>query len=178
MKKLLLLVSSILITQFLFAQSNIPNVTIYNNKGKADKLENYIGKGKPVYVTFWALWCSNCIKELNAIKDEYQTWQNETGVNIIAISIDDERNKLKVMPFVNAKEWEYTVLLDPNSDLKRAYNINTIPFSILYDGKGNIIKQHNGYNAGDEIGLYEEIKKLAAITPPVNNIAPVIEEKK
>ena len=76
--------------------------------------------------------------------------------------LDDERNKTKIKPFVNGKNWEYDIYLDPNSDLKRALNINTIPFSFLVNGKGEIVWQHNGYSAGDEEHLLELIKKVAA----------------
>lgn len=155
-------------TAFAQEKRKLPRVELQTLDGKKVSLDTLTNNGKPIYISFWALWCTNCIKELNAIVDVYPDWQKETGVKIVAISIDDERNKSKVGPFVNGKNWEYDVLLDPNSDAKRALNVNTIPHSFLINGKGEIVYQHNGYNAGDEDELYKLIKQLSAgetITP-------------
>ena len=35
--------------------------------------------------------------------------------------------------------WEYEVLLDPNSEFKRALGIQMIPYVLICDGKGNIV---------------------------------------
>ena len=70
--------------------------------------------GKPIIINFWATWCSPCKRELNTIAEVYEDWQEETGVKIVAISIDDTRNVPKVEPYVNGQAWEYEVYIDPN----------------------------------------------------------------
>jgi cytochrome c biogenesis protein CcmG, thiol:disulfide interchange protein DsbE len=141
---------------------SLPNVSVQTLDGAKVNLAELKNDGKPIYISFWALWCVNCIKELNTITDMYADWQKETGVKIVALSIDDERNKQKVKPFVNGKAWEYDILLDPNSDVKRALNINQIPYSMIIDGNGNIVWEHIGYAPGDENEVYEQLKKLSA----------------
>ena len=118
--------------------------------------------GKPIIINFWATWCSPCKRELNTIAEVYEDWQEETGVKIVAISIDDTRNVPKVEPYVNGQAWEYEVYIDPNSDFKRAMNVNNVPHTFLVDGNGNIVWQHNSYQPGDEDELYELVQKLAA----------------
>jgi cytochrome c biogenesis protein CcmG, thiol:disulfide interchange protein DsbE len=118
--------------------------------------------GKPIIINFWATWCSPCKRELNTIAEVYEDWQEETGVKIVAISIDDARNVPKVEPYVNGQAWEYEVYIDPNSDFKRAMNVNNVPHTFLVDGNGNIVWQHNSYQPGDEDELYELVQKLAA----------------
>ena len=164
MKKTFLIVLLVSLIKFSEGQNNrkLPSVQVQNLNGDNLDISTLSNDGKPMYISFWALWCTNCIKELNAITDVYADWQKETGVKIVAVSIDDERNKSKVNPFVSGKNWEYDVYLDPNSDLKRALNINTIPHSFLLNGKGEIVYQHNGYTPGDEEELYKLIKKVAA----------------
>jgi hypothetical protein len=66
----------------------------------------------------------------------------------------------KVKPLVNNHSWEYDVLLDPNSDFKRALGIQTIPFVLICDGKGNIVYKHNGYTDGAEEELIEKVREL------------------
>ena len=92
----------------------------------------------------------------------YDDWVEETGVKLVAISIDDTRNMAKVAPYVNGKGWEYDVYLDPNGDFKRALGVNNVPHTFLVDGSGKIVWQHNSYSEGDEYELLELVKKLNA----------------
>ncbi len=124
----------------------------------ADTLSN---DGKPMVISFWATWCKPCIRELNAINDQYIDWVEETGVKVIAISIDDSRNTARVKPFIKSQGWEYEVYLDENQEMKRALNVNNIPHTFLVDGEGNIVWQHSGYTPGDEDHLYLLIEMLA-----------------
>jgi len=146
-----------------FAQSDIPQVTIKTLDGKAFNTSEITNDGKPVILSFWALWCKPCQKELDAFNENYADWQEETGVKIYAVSIDDSRSTARVMPMVNGKAWEFDVLLDPNGDLKRAMNVNMIPHTFLLDGDGKIVAQHTSYFEGAEFDLYEKVKKIAGI---------------
>ena len=66
----------------------------------------------------------------------------------------------KVKPRVNAEMWEYEVYIDPNKDFARAMGVSPVPHTFLLDGNKNIVWQHTGYADGDEIELFEQIKKL------------------
>lgn len=155
-------------------------VNVYSQDGKGRKLpavevrtldnktfltDNISNNGKPIIISFWATWCTPCKKELNTISELYDDWQEETGVKVIAISIDDARNSNKVGPYVNGRNWEFEVYLDPNQDFKRAMNVNNVPHSFLLNGNGEIVWQHNSYSEGDEIKLFQLVKKLASGMP-------------
>lgn len=138
----------------------IPSVDVQNLNGTIFNTKNIENNGKPIIISFWATWCKPCIQELNAIADVYEDWKEETGVKLVAISIDDVRNVAKVPAFVNGRGWEYEVYCDPNGDFKRALSVNSVPHTFLVDGNGNIVWQHNSYNPGDEDELFELVKKV------------------
>lgn len=140
----------------------IPAVEIKNLQGKTVSSTEVIQNGDaPIVLSFWATWCKPCVTELNAIKEVYDEWQSETGVKIIAISIDDPRNAARVKPFVKGQMWEYDIYIDENSDLRRAMNVNNIPHTFLLNGKGEVLWQHTGYIPGDEDKLLQLIRKVA-----------------
>jgi peroxiredoxin len=137
----------------------LPSVDLKDLKGKKVNTST-MGFSGPVVISFWSTWCSPCKKELNTIHEVYSDWKNETGVTLVAVSIDDEKTKNQVAPYVNGREWEFEVLLDPNGDFKRAMGVNDVPHTFLIDKEGNIVYSHNNYAPGDEEKLLEEIKKL------------------
>lgn len=140
-------------------QKKVASVNLKDLKGKTHNTAD-LGFDGPVVISFWATWCSPCKKELNTIHDIYPDWQDETGVTLVAVSIDDQKTKNNVPAYVNGKAWDYLVLLDPNGDFKRAMGVNNVPHTFLLDAEGNIVYTHNNYSPGDEEELYEEIEKL------------------
>lgn len=120
-----------------------------------------LGFDGPVIFSFWATWCSPCKLELNTIHDLYPDWQDETNVTLVAVSIDDQRSGNAVPMYANGKGWDYLVLLDPNSDFKRAMGVNNVPHTFLVNTDGTIVYSHNAYSPGDEDILYKELLKLS-----------------
>lgn len=168
MKKITLLTLILFVNLLAFTQEKIeksyklPEVNIKTPEGQTFNTSNISNNGKPVIISFWATWCTNCVKELNSISEVYGDWQKETGVKLVAISIDDARNSSKVMPFVNGRNWDYEVYLDVNKDFYRAMHVGNVPFTVLLNGKGEIIWQHTSYEEGGEVQLFDLVKKLAA----------------
>lgn len=164
MKKLVVFLALLLFTGVIFAQDDsgktLPDINVKNITGESFNTADIDNDGNPIIISFWALWCHPCIKELTTIADVYEDWQEETGVKLYAISIDDARSTAKVGPLVNGKAWEYEVLLDPNGDFKRAMNVNMIPHTFVLDGNKNIVWQHTSFAEGAELDLIEIVNKV------------------
>ncbi len=157
-----LLVSAAIAQETEVNGNKLPSVTVKNLDGQTINTAELSKNGKPMIVSFWALWCKPCINELTTIADVYDEWVAETGVKLIAVSIDDSRSSSKVGPTVNGKGWEYEVLLDANGDFKRAMNVNMIPHTFLINGNGEIVWQHTSFSEGSELELIDMVRKLNA----------------
>ena len=160
MKKTFLIIAVALMGIITTAYAQLPAVTLKTMDGKTIRTDTLTNNGKPFIIDFFATWCKPCNRELDAISEVYEDWQQETGMKIIAISIDQAHNINKVKPLVDSHGWDYEVLLDPNSDFRRALGIQMIPYVIVCDGQGKIVYRHQGYADGAESELIEEIRKL------------------
>lgn len=138
----------------------LPSVTLKDINGKTVRTDTLSNDGRPFIIDFFATWCKPCNRELKAIHEVYPDWQEETGVKLIAVSVDQAQNINKVKPMVAEHGWEYDVLLDPNGDFKRALGIQMIPYVLIVDGGGSIVYRHNGYTDGAENELIEKVREL------------------
>ncbi len=159
-----ILFSILIIFQNAFAQepeNSLPHIDIKSLTGENFNTSGIKNDG-PIFLSFWATWCKPCIQELIAIDENYIDWQEETGLKVFAVSIDDTKCINRVAPFVNGKAWEFEILLDENSDFKRAMNVINVPHSFILDKSGKVVWQHTSFSPGDEENIYEIIKKIAA----------------
>ena len=143
------------------AQERLPEVILKDIEGRTVQTDTISNNGKPLVIAFFATWCKPCNRELKSIDELYDDWQCETGVRIVAVSIDQAQNVNKVKPLVDQNGWRYDVLLDPNGELRRTLGIQSVPYTLLLDGQGNVVYKHNGYTDGAEAELYEKVKEVA-----------------
>lgn len=140
-----------------YSQGKLPNTPLKNLDGEIKNIQDYVADGITV-ISFWATWCIPCINELEAIHEDYDAWEAE-DIKLIGVAVDNQKTVAKVRPMVYGKDWEFEVLFDTNQDLKRALNINAIPYLIALKN-GEIIFQKSGYTPGEEIELLEQLMQL------------------
>lgn len=163
MKKIILILI-ISVSFFSFAQEELsqgktaPNFKLESLDGGYVELSKIIGKG-PVLISFWATWCKPCMEEMSELNKIHEELKDK-GFTLLAISTDNEKTIAKVKPLVKSKGFNFTVLLDKNSDVARKYYAQQIPFSVLIDKDGKIISSHMGYMKGDEKKLRDKILSL------------------
>lgn len=159
MKKItMLIMGALLAIPAAFAE--LPSVQLKDVNGNTVNTAQLSNDGKPMVISFWATWCKPCKRELKAIQEVYPDWQDETGVKLIAVSIDEAQNIAKVKPFVEGSGWEYEVLLDPNGEFKRQMGVSDVPHAFIVDGQGNVVWNHKGYVDGGEEEIIEKLREL------------------
>lgn len=162
MKRIILSIAAMMCFTLGMAQSaKMPdNINLKSLDGKTVQSSVIQNDGGVVILSFWATWCKPCNRELNNIKEVYEEWQEETGVKLVAVSIDDARSANRVKPHAEGNDWPYEIYLDQNSDLKRAMGVVNVPHTFILNGKGEIVWQHTGYQDGGEEEFIEHVREL------------------
>jgi thiol-disulfide isomerase/thioredoxin len=161
MKKLLVAAACILATIAGNAQE-LPNTQIKDvNSGKKVIFNQTVEKGKVTLISFWATWCVPCKKEIKNITLKMADWKKEADFNYITISIDEARAEGLVRTYALSQGWNFPFYIDPNSDLKRSLNFQSVPFTLIIDKEGKVAYKHIGYEEGGENEVFAKIKELA-----------------
>ena len=157
--KTLLVAISLFISTLAFAQ--VPSVKVENSKGEAFDTKSLVEVAKPMIVSFWSTSCKPCIRELDAIYDALPDWQEEVDFQVVAVSTDDSRLLAKAKSFAEGRGWgeDFLLLFDKNQDFMRAMNVSQVPHVFVLDSKGKIVYSHTSYLPGNEVELFQAIKK-------------------
>ena len=143
--------AAICISSAFAASAQLPSVQLKDINGKPVDTATLSNDGKPFVISFWYTSCKPCLRELKAISEVYEDWQDETGMKLIAVSTDDAQKLADVKQ--RAANWDYEVLLDPNKDFMRAMGVQMNPHVIIIDGNGNIAGVSSGIHRGQR-GTY------------------------
>ena len=130
MNKLFLSLCLLLISFAASAQERLSKVILKDIEGRTVQTDTISNNGKPLIIVFFATWCKPCNRELTSIDEVYDDWQQETGVRLVAVSIDQAQNVNKVKPMVDQNGWRYDVLLDANGEFRRSLGIQSVPYTV------------------------------------------------
>jgi peroxiredoxin len=100
-------------------------------------------------LAFWAVWCDACrsmIPELEVLWKDMR----DRGLNVYAVSIDGPDSQARVAGLAIVEGYEFPVLLDRETAVFSSYNPKgDIPFHVVLDAEGQVIRSHQGYVEGD-----------------------------
>ncbi|HEY9113118.1 MAG TPA: TlpA disulfide reductase family protein [Bacteroidales bacterium] len=122
----------------------------------ADLLQN----AKPTVIIFWKSGSANCCDNLENMQTAWLEMLKEKNVRMLAICEDFNGDWSHVKPFVYGKNWEFEVYLDVNGDCRRAMQVTTLPFTIVFDENQQMVCSYAGYCKGNEDILCEKILHL------------------
>ena len=142
----------------LFGQNKVPNVRLKMLDGTSAMLHDYLKDG-PMLLDFWATWCVPCKKVMKYLNQYHEKYEND-NFKVLMINTDTPRSLGKVRGFIKSQNYSFNVGMDPNKVLSKKLNGMIMPTLILID-KGGVIKwRHQGYVAGEEVEIEEQIKQV------------------
>lgn len=143
------------------AQQLIQNAKVENHSGESIETSSLVDGKTPFIVSFWSTTCKPCIKEIDALSENYVDWNEEKPFRVVVVSIDDSRSSARAKAFAKGRGWgDFTLLYDENQNFKRAMNVVSTPQVFVFDKQGKQVFAHTGYAPGNEDELFEVIKKL------------------
>ncbi|MFT5777857.1 MAG: peroxiredoxin [Crocinitomicaceae bacterium] len=98
-------------------------------------------RGKVVLLDFWASWCGPCRKENPAVVALYNKYKEE-GFTVMSVSLDKAKPNWLAAIENDGLIWPNHVsdLQQWKSKVGKLYGVAGIPFTVLIDREGNIIK--------------------------------------
>ncbi len=133
--------------------------TLKNTDGGNYKLSENLNDS-PALLMFWASWCKPCKKELNSFRETIDYYADSLGVNVILISIDTQKTKSRVKPYLKSKGYKWNALYDPDWEVLKMYGgSNKIPYTVLLDADGKTYWKQLG-----------EMKSIDELTNKINEL--------
>lgn len=161
MKKIVVILALVIICAYAEEPAKTPDAPDFkltDVNGNDIILDSLLKKG-PVLMSFWALWCKMCIKELDALRP-YADELDSLNLSLLAISQDKSRSVPQVKPFATSHKWECDVLLDPENVMRDLYNVQAMPSFFIIDQNKKIVFTHQGYKPGDEKIIMDKLREL------------------
>ena len=116
------------------------------------------GEGRIRIVTFWATWCSPCLKELPVL-NAIQKKGGADRIEVIAINLKESKKQFR-KALRAFEDFEITFVHDRRGSVARNFEVKGIPHMVMVDVDGLIAYKHIGYNESALDGIVAEINAL------------------
>lgn len=126
-----------------------PDFTLQDQNGVQHTLSGY--KGKLVFLTFWATWCSPCLEEFPDINQLYLDHEENTA-DVAVLSViypakagdtapvgQEEKTIEEIRAFLSENVYRLPTLMDRDGRVFAAYKIDSLPTTYLIDQTGEVI---------------------------------------
>jgi thiol-disulfide isomerase/thioredoxin len=99
-------------------------------------------KGKALVVSFWATWCTYCLKELPILNDLQKAGTGR--LQVVAVNVEDRAIFRKVSRALAS--FDIKQAYDPEDIARDAYGVHGIPHLVVIDREGKIRSIYRGYS--------------------------------
>ena len=90
-------------------------------------------RGRAVVLNFWATWCPPCRAEMPSLQQLAEIYDPE---QLLVLAVNVGEGPRRISQYVQSAGLSLTVLLDPRSEIARAWGAKTLPTTYLIDAEG------------------------------------------
>ncbi len=130
-----------------------PNIILNDLESKPVLLSDFKGK-KHIIVNFWATWCPPCKEEMPLFQKLY----SENMDRLVVLGVNLQEDPATIKKLLDEYKITFPILLDPDAEIKKLYNVITQPVSYFIDKDGIIVDKKQGPLTPEEIN--EKVDKL------------------
>jgi thiol-disulfide isomerase/thioredoxin len=133
-----------------------PVVRVNDLDGKPVDLGQYIGK-KPVFLEFWATWCTNCDQLLPRVRAAQAAYGAE--VEFIGVNVTINQTPDGVRRYLETHKPPYRTLYDNEGTSTRAYDVPATSYVVIVDRSGKIAYTGSGGSQNFDAVLRQVARK-------------------
>ena len=120
-------------------------------------------KGKVIYLDCWATWCGPCISEMSNSKDLMKKMKGKE-VAFVYLCLDSEEKTWKASVSKNQISGQnYFLTGNQSTDLRKAFDVNAVPYYFLIDKNGTIVEKGSHLRPGMVQGKIETLIKKGKV---------------
>lgn len=132
-----------------------PEISLDDPDHRGHQLVDY--RGKVVLVNFWASWCLPCVKEMPGMQ-RLADRLSDQPFEILAVNISDSERRAR--EFSKRMNLDLTILMDPDGEVLKAWQVQVLPTSFLLDQTGLVCYQVVGPIDWDDPEVLELVEGL------------------
>ncbi len=90
-------------------------------------------RGRAVLLNFWATWCPPCRAEMPSLQQLAEIYGPE---QLLVLAVNVGEGPRRIAQYLQASGLNLTVLLDPRSEISKAWGARVLPTTVLIDADG------------------------------------------
>ena len=112
-----------------------------DTEGQPVSIMSLVGQNRITILDFWASWCGPCRNEMPFMRQLYADYKGK-GLGIVGISLDDSKDAwLKAITDLKIEWPQISDLQGWNNAAATLFQVNAIPFIVVVDANGTILKK-------------------------------------
>jgi thiol-disulfide isomerase/thioredoxin len=137
-----------------------PALALKDLEGRQHQLSDY--RGKVVLINFWATWCGPCRDEMPSIQSLKEKLAGRPFA-VLAVNLDEPESRIR--KFLSQMTVDFTILLDPERRVARAWDARILPASFVIGPDNRIRYSLIGEINWDHDLVVSRIAELLPATP-------------
>jgi peroxiredoxin len=129
-----------------------PDFALLREDGSTLRLSDL--QGRPVFLNFWATWCTFCIEEM----PDMQRIADEFDGQIVVLGLNTGDSIPDGAAYAERLDVHYELVYDTDLQVTEGYRVRAMPTSYFIDSSGQISDAHFGFMTYDD--MREKVESL------------------